>query len=62
MTAWVSGGAVQGAKHSGLCQGATSLYLKRPLSISLVDAFEPTALKSNSPPEFVAANKNMTSV
>lgn len=61
MTAWVSGGAVQGAQHSGLCQGATSLYLKRPLSISLVDAFEPT-LKSNSPPGFVAANKNMTSV
>lgn len=63
MTAWVSGGGVLGEhtnrQCSGLYQGTTSLKLKRPLSIKVVDEFEPTVLKSNSPLGPVAANKNM---
>lgn len=70
MTAWVPGEGVQGAQTNrqqrGLCQEtATSLKLKRPLSISLGDVLELTALKKTPPfpPVLlmpVAAHKNMS--
>jgi len=68
MTAWVSGEGVQGAQTNrqrrGLCQEtATSVKVKRPLSISLGDALQFIALKKQPfPPGLlipVAANKNM---